>query len=75
MTLIEILCNRTRICRPAGASRSRCDAPLFLLEVLFGAHYAVTRPALVRARSACSTVREPNLNYAANARKARFKIA
>ena len=48
MTLVEILCNRTRICRAAGVSRSRSDAPLFILEILFGTHYSVTRPALAR---------------------------
>ena len=75
MTLIEILCNRTRICRPAGAPNGRSDAPLFILEILFGARYSVTRPALARARSAGSVARRSNLNYAVSARKVRFKAA
>ena len=73
MTLVEILCNRTRICRPAGAS-GRSDAPLFILEILFGAHYSVARPALERARSAGSAARGRNLNYTVG-RKAQFKAA
>ena len=75
MTLVEILCNRTRICRPVGASNSRSDAPLFILEILFGAHYSVTRPALARDRSAGSVARGSNLNYAVGVREARFKAA
>ena len=54
MTLVEILCNRTRICRAAGVPHSRSDAPLFILEILFGTHYSVTRPALARDRWAGS---------------------
>ena len=75
MTLVEILCNRTRICRPAGASHSRSDAPLFILEILFGAHYPVTRPALARARSAGSAARRSKLHFALNGPKVRFKAA
>ena len=75
MTLVEILCNRTRICRAAGVSHSRSDAPLFLLEILFGAHYSVTRPALARDGYAGSAARGSNLSNAASARKARFRVA
>ena len=59
MTLVEILCNRTRIGRPAGASDSRYDAPLFILQILFRGHYSVTHPALARARSVRRGVRQP----------------
>lgn len=55
MTLVEILCNRTRICRPAGATQSRSEAPLFILEILFGVHYSVMRPALARASPSISS--------------------
>ena len=75
MTLVEILCNRTRICRAAGASHSRSDAPLFLLEILFGANYSVMRPALARDRSTGSAARWSNLGHPVSARKARFKVA
>ena len=74
MTLVEILCNRTRICRAAGAYHSRSDAPLFILEILFGAHYSVMRPALARARSGGSGARRSKLNFAMSARKARFNV-
>ena len=55
MTLVEILCNRTRICRPADATQSRSEAPLFILEILFGVHYSVMRPALARASPSISS--------------------
>ena len=70
MTLVEILCNRTRIRRPEGASNGRSDAPLFILEILFGARYPVTRPALAQARSAGSAARSSKLpSYALSGRK------
>ena len=74
MTLVEILCNRTRICRPGGASNRRSDAPLFILEIVFGTHYAVTRPALARFRSAGASAGRSNLaRYALSGHK--FKAA
>ena len=74
MTLVEILCHRTRICRAAGVPHSRSDAPLFLLEILFGAHYSIIRPALARDRYV-SAARGSNLRNAVSTRKARFKVA
>ena len=74
MTLVEILLNRTRMSRPTGSSNARSDAPLFILEILFGTHYSITRPELARAQSLGSVARRSKLpSYALSGHK--FKAA
>ena len=53
MTLVEILCNRTRICRAADVSHNRYDAPLFpsrnlVRSPLFGHAPGTRAPSICR---------------------------